>query len=53
LSPQGRTAGDGPLLTGIKSFWAPKLLALLLGPFDALVRALADQASLKLSNAAQ
>ena len=44
--------GNDPLLTIIKALGTPKLLALPLGTLDTLVRALADQATLKLGNAA-
>jgi len=50
--PMSVTIGNDPLLTGIKSLGAPKFLALLPGSLDTLIRALADQAALKLGNAA-
>jgi hypothetical protein len=42
------TIGNYPFLTGIKALGTAKLLALLPGSLDTLVRALADQAALKL-----
>jgi hypothetical protein len=50
--PLAVTIGNDPLLPGIKSLGASKLLALLSGSLDTLVGALADQASLELGNAA-
>ena len=50
--PLAVTIGNDPLLPGIKSLGASKLLALLSGSLDTFVRPLADQAALELSDAA-